>query len=360
MRNLNARVCLTSLFVLCGSQILESRAWSQAPQVVHKLPGQMTAKDADSLEEALNKHPDDLTVREELIKYYFEKILTSKMPELEEKWERHVLWLIEHNPESELAGLPDAEFMLEGSTGSIEGYQRGKQLWLQQVDRHPDNQPILHNAAQFLSLYDGKTSRELLEKAWAIDPSDGQTASALAQSYEREREQVTSTEEKTGLAKKALSIRERALEKVDGEQRFYELAEVATSAFEAGEPEKAKEYATELLQSAQKSNIDWNYGNALHKGNIVLGRVALSRGDIVGAKQHLLAAGEIPGSPQLDSFGPNMTLAKELLEKGEREVVLTYLQSCGKFWKMGGDELQRWIATIKGGGTPDFGANLVY
>ena len=55
-----------------------------------------------------------------------------------------------------------------------------------------------------------------------------------------------------------------------------------------------------------------------------------------------------------------MTLAKELLEKGEREVVLTYLQSCAKFWKMGGDQLRSWTATIKGGGIPDFGANLLY
>jgi hypothetical protein len=46
----------------------------------------------------------------------------------------------------------------------------------------------------------------------------------------------------------------------------------------------------------------------------------------------------------------NMTLAKELLEKGQREAVLTYLQSKGKFWKMGGDELQSCTANIKGGG----------
>ena len=55
-----------------------------------------------------------------------------------------------------------------------------------------------------------------------------------------------------------------------------------------------------------------------------------------------------------------MTLAKELLEKGERETVIAYLQACAKFWKMGRDEVQNWIATIKGGGTPDFGGNLSY
>jgi hypothetical protein len=155
-------------------------------------------------------------------------------------------------------------------------------------------------------------------------------------------------------------VRERGLEKAEGEQRFHGLGALATAAFEAGETAKAQRYASELLLSAPKFKNDWNYGNALHEGNVVLGLVALKRADIAGAKEHLLAAGQTPGSPQLNSFGPNMTLAKELLEKGEREVVLTYLQSCGKFWKMGSDELQAWIATIKGGGTPDFGANLQY
>lgn len=138
------------------------------------------------------------------------------------------------------------------------------------------------------------------------------------------------------------------------------MADLAVSAFEAGNTEKAQQYASELLHSAPQFKNDWNYGNALHKGNIVLGRVALKTGDIAGAKEHLLAAVQTPGSPQLNSFGPSMTLAKELLEKGERDVVLTYLESCGKFWKIGGEKLQSWMATVRGGGIPEFGANLLY
>ena len=55
-----------------------------------------------------------------------------------------------------------------------------------------------------------------------------------------------------------------------------------------------------------------------------------------------------------------MTLAKELLAKGERDAVLEYLQLCSRFWKRGGDKIENWTATIRGGGTPDFGANLIY
>ena len=48
-----------------------------------------------------------------------------------------------------------------------------------------------------------------------------------------------------------------------------------------------------------------------------------------------MAAGATPGSPQLDSFGPNMTLAKELLEKGQPDVVLHYFALCKNFWEDG-------------------------
>jgi hypothetical protein len=360
MRKFWTVVRINLLLLLCGFQAGERCAWGR-PQAVDPRTGhQITTKDAKALEEGLNKNPDNLAAREQLISYYFEAMLTSKTPELEERREQHILWLIDHHPESEMAGSPEAEIIPTGLTGSTEGYQRGKQLWLAQVEKHPDSQTVLRNAAGFLSLFDRKIGRELLEKAAALDPGDTETTSRLAQSYEHERMLASSSEEKAALAQKALSLRERGLEKAQGEQRFYELGDLASSAFEAGETAKAQQYASELLQSAEKFKGNWNYGNAVHKGNIILGRIALREGDIVTAKERLLAAGETPGSPQLDSFGPNMTLAKELLEKGERDSVLTYLQSCAKFWKMGGDKLQGWTATVKGGGIPEFGGNLHY
>jgi len=135
---------------------------------------------------------------------------------------------------------------------------------------------------------------------------------------------------------------------------------MATDALVAGDLARAEQYANEVLKDAQEDKSGWNAGYAMHKGNIILGRVALRRGDVEGAKQHLLAAGDVSGSPELETSGPNMALAKELLEKGERETVITYLESCAKFWKMGHDDLQNWIATIKGGGTPDFKGNMDY
>jgi tetratricopeptide (TPR) repeat protein len=142
--------------------------------------------------------------------------------------------------------------------------------------------------------------------------------------------------------------------------RFHRLDALAKSAFAAREINKASQYANELLEAAQKYPKDWNYGNAIHHGNNVLGCVALKQGDVKQADEYLLKAGQTPGSPTLDSFGPNMSLAKELLEKGEKETVLQYFELCRKFWGMGGENLDNWTKEVNAGKVPHFGANLIY
>ena len=360
MSRFHAKPRTIFLSLLFSFLVQVSPAWAQGPSAKPALAQEITAEEANTLEQGLKTSPDNLAAREKLISYYFVAALTSRSPNLEEKREGHIFWIIEHHPESNLAGSPEAGIEPVGSSGSTEGYQHAKQLWLAQVESHPDSLQVIRNAAQFVSLWDRALGRELLEKTLSLDPGDNAASSALAQSYMQERLVVQSPEEKIALAAKALSIRERGLNSSNGNTRFYGLDEAADEAYEAGDLAKAELYASEVLQVAPQFKDDWNFGNALHKGNIILGRIALQRGDVSGAKQHLLAAGDTPGSPQLDSFGPNMTLAKELLEKGERETVLSYLQSCAKFWKMGGGQLQDWIATVKAGGVPDFGANLMY
>jgi hypothetical protein len=157
-----------------------------------------------------------------------------------------------------------------------------------------------------------------------------------------------------------LAALEKASAGLTGVKLQYELPDLAKRAFEAGETERAKSYATQLLEMASQHRNDWNYGNAIFYGNFVLGRIAVRQGDLTQAGQYLLASAATPGSPQLDSFGPNMTLAKELLEKRKSEIVLQYFAACKKFWEDDHGKLDKWIATVRSGGDPDFGANLRY
>src|SRR5438034_904853 len=89
---------------------------------------------------------------------------------------------------------------------------------------------------------------------------------------------------------------------------------------------------TGLYFVALAANTDpknWNYGNVVDAMNQVLGRAALRQGNRDEARRALLAAGATPGSPQLNSYGPTFVLAREMLGKGEKDVVLQYLDSVG-------------------------------
>lgn len=118
--------------------------------------------------------------------------------------------------------------------------------------------------------------------------------------------------------------------------------------------------ASELLSMAELYKDDWNYGNAIHKANSALGMIALRNGDKAAARRHLLASAETKGSPQMNTFGPNMQFADAMLHAGENEAVLVYFARCRAFWKMGHVYLDTWISMVRDGKRPHFGANLLY
>lgn len=144
--------------------------------------------------------------------------------------------------------------------------------------------------------------------------------------------------------------------------QWLQLDLAGMSNVESGSLETAKQMGEALLALAPTYPTSWYYGNAIHKGHLILGRIALRQGDRHQAIEHLLAAGQTPGSPQLDTFGPNMTLAKELLEVGERGAVLAFIRLCQNFWarEFAQDSSDLWCEQIEHGEVPDFGAHLYY
>jgi hypothetical protein len=157
------------------------------------------------------------------------------------------------------------------------------------------------------------------------------------------------------------------------------LAQIAKFDFNLGDIPEASRYANELLAIAPKirpkdydkpdstykqdtvgNSIHTDYGVAIHDGNMVLGRIALREHRLADAKSYLLKAGMTPGACTLNSFGPNMSLAQDLLEAGQRDTVLQYFKECRRFWGYQADKLDSWEEDMKSGGSPDFGANLYY
>ena len=149
----------------------------------------------------------------------------------------------------------------------------------------------------------------------------------------------------------ALAEWQHAVAMLKTEQEWTALLheEQAKAAFEAGDFEKAEAYARELLDRASPAPHQWD---AIHIGNLVLGRIALRTGDIEKAKSHLIESVRTEGWPDLCSFRPRMILAKEFLERGETEVVLRYLELCSVVGIHGRVQLTRWVELIKQGEMP--------
>lgn len=309
----------------------------------------LSAEQAAQLEAALAEKPDDYPTRVQLLGYYF---LRRSEAEREAR-ENHVMWVIENNPGAGIAGSPYAQL---DTTRHPAAYERASGLWLRQTSLHAHDPQVLGNAAHFFLLEDRQRAEDLLKKAQSLDPANPGWARRLGHLYSLGANRE-STDSRTQAAGQSLEQLQAALALADGTGRRAMLADAAKAAFEAGDLDTARSYALELLEAPDKSS--WNYGNAVHQGHLILGRLALRSGDLELAKLHLAEAGRTPGSPQLNSFGPNMMLAKELLEREERQAVLEYFELCGEFWHRP-DRLESWAAEVEAGRIPDFSANLNY
>jgi hypothetical protein len=122
----------------------------------------------------------------------------------------------------------------------------------------------------------------------------------------------------------------------------------------------AAHVASLALADVAEAEHPEDLGNEVHHGNLILGHVRIRQDDVAAAGDHLIAAGETPGSPQLDSFGPNMSLAAALLKAGQAKTVLRYFDKCATFWDERFSQLPQWRAYVRAGEVPTFGANLRY
>jgi hypothetical protein len=142
-----------------------------------------------------------------------------------------------------------------------------------------------------------------------------------------------------GVWKQACVGLEKAAKAAPEDEELRQMLEVARQSFgaacvEAGRNlDEAEAITRQMLASTPTTN--WNYGNVVYDAHSVLGRIALRHGDRETARKELRAAGRTPGSPQLNSFGPQFTLARELLQHGEqadREDVAVFLDDVARFW----------------------------
>lgn len=308
----------------------------------------LSAGEIGALERRVEAAPGDLEARARLLEAY----AYSNDPAAGAKHAEQAFWWIEHHPD-----MPaDVAALAWSPIFDVETLESLRELWLHHLDTAPEDPAVLANASQFFLDVDPPFAEALLLRGRELAPADPVWSLELSRIYDsRGRSATAGTgEEWFG---RSLEAGLRGLELMeDPQQRSYQLKPIAWVALRAGRVELAERLARELLRADVRWPTDWNAGNAIHHAHLILGHAALGRGDVEGAVEHLLAAGGTHGSPQLASFGPSMTLAAELLDAGEREAVLDYLERCSRFWKGSSGRLEAWAAAIRAGDRPDFSA----
>jgi hypothetical protein len=326
----------------------------EAVRILNSLGGTVAREETDAFEGETARWPDDPALRLLLLGYYLQD--STDVERARTGRERHIQWLVEHALEPGKHGLP---YCYHEPCSDAEVVERVKQLWLHHLQGGENDAMILGSAAEFFTVRNNRLSEALYRKAEALEPQNPQWPRHLAHVYHLQSHRQTGEARREILAR-AFAELERAfrLESADLMRRYI-VPRLAVAAFDAEEWEKARAYATEALQGArQTDDLYHRDAEAVFFGNLVLGRLALQAGDMAKAKEHLLESGRTTGSPVLSSYGPSMTLAKELLERGERDVVVEFLKLCTRFWNAQDHLPEQWIDAIERGEMPDFGPNL--
>jgi tetratricopeptide (TPR) repeat protein len=221
--------------------------------------------------------------------------------------------------------------------------------WEEQVKAHPESAEALGNLAALVDRASGGRALDLYERAEKLEPRNPrwpeEQSKILARGYFADFDDT--------LYHRAYAKLARAVELYPPEARFDFEAQLAEAARRAGDLVSATKHANKVLAQIDKRRNDFRVtGDLIYGANVTLGRIALQKGDVSAAKRYLIAAAKTPGSPVLDSFGPDMTLAQELLARGEQDIVLQYFDLVEKFWEGRRGDLDRWRDEIRRGVTP--------
>ncbi len=351
-------------------QELANLEWGGAASIERTQPlrdraQKLTPKQATALYSYLETDPEHLSSRLTLLFYELPEQRRARRARHDPKPHGElVLGLIENHPRSNLAGSAGLLLYPYKRDGMYTGpaWEDGIELWERLVAAHPKDPAIASNAGSFLVsdpfryATEGPRALELFERARELAPREPKWALRLGGYHVLQQSMSRDSAVRTAAAKAALPHLKAAWELTDpgARARLAILGEpltmvLANAYFDAGEPELARSFALRALEGLDPKKPR---GDVVFEMNAVLGRVALAAGDVKAAGEYLLAAGETTGSPVLGSFGPDMTLARELLAAGEREVVLRFLVSCQGFWESGKDRLGTWIAAIEDGRDP--------
>jgi hypothetical protein len=202
----------------------------------------------------------------------------------------------------------------------------------------------------------GKT---YLERAAALDPnSDAVTELARIRIAVQERRLTELPKEN----------RVEAALKLSDRKRFELLGDLAKYSYSYGnafpatqrddalrEWEKARKYASGLLETAAKFRKDPDYGNAVFEGNTMLSFIASQHGDTNGALQYLRDATKSSGTSEWENplgFDPWVRVCNLMIDKGHANEIVDFLERFAQIDNRGRDDLLAAAAQVRSGVRP--------
>jgi len=363
----------------------------------------MTPQQAQAIEDQLKANPEDRDTFIKMERYYQRIVDVQKLDALR-------LWFYEHAPDGKVGGgniHPEWD---------PTGYEKGKQIWLAHLKKPNPKAEIYRRAASYFSagdkalaeqtLFDGQKAypsenwsrpfgelyaqalvkeasgpfarivRAKLETTNDSDflvataqgclrlyrgypgntPSDS-TALELARHYSNralliQPNHVRALYEKLQLDDLEANIKARRVppEQLTVSERIRVLRAKLYRPAKDAEPA-----ARELLQLAAANPTDPEYGNAIFFANQALGEAALQRNDKNAAVRFFRASMEAPVTDLLRHRPIDVTLARNLVDWGERSAVAEFLEHCAKFNQVSPEfyQLSAWAAQIRAGKNPD-------
>jgi hypothetical protein len=231
-----------------------------------------------------------------------------------------------------------------------EGHEATRRAWVAAAARPDADVRILENAAAFLGFNRPEETEPLLRRAAAMEPENAEWRERIGRTLTKRATWADDPDERRTLARGAVEELEAALRLASEDWIALGIRiDLTRAAVLAEDWTRVRGTAERVLVDNERCTRTFQYGNAIHHANIALGFAALARDDLAAASEHLVRAGRTPGSPQLNSFGPDRDLARALLERGARTAVLGYLAECRRFWA--GEEalIDSWCSAIERG-----------
>lgn len=297
----------------------------------------LSEQKAAQLEALLDADESDYRSRAKLLGYYSNR---RKSKALEKKQVSHILWVLEHAPTCDLGKTPCLRFSKKRHPKS---YAHAERLILQQCELYKSDPVVLSDLACIFVHEDLGLAEKLLKQAYSV--SDGTHGIAFWLSNVLHGLGILQNNQSK--LREAVAYMQKEIEVKQPSRKLEMQFWVAMYALDSGQYELASDTSKAMLGCGTHKD-----GQSEHVAHYVLGTIALKDGNIPLAVEHLISSGRVRSSPRLCSYGPMMGLAQGLLEAGERQSVINFLQDCKVFWDMGKRKLGKWIREIESGGTP--------